>query len=211
MLSWSSNFLVVLKLKSRCSFTLESAWTMKLIRSSSLGAADFFVFLHLLFFLNTSTSNLIFLPSSPTPLQLLFSFPSFNFVLSFLEWSIDALQPVARAYKCLSHLLSHFAISFCHLICGLICCLIWCFIFPSHLLSHFTISFVVSFAVSSDVSFSRLIWCLFTRVMSYAARKVREKERNLLIFVEKTCTLQRKAVTLSCFSAQPLQGAPKAP
>ena len=40
---------------------------MKLIRSSSLGAADFFVFLHLLFFLNTSTSNLIFLPSSPTP------------------------------------------------------------------------------------------------------------------------------------------------
>ncbi len=47
--------------------------------------------------------------------------------------------------------------------------------------------------------------------MPYAARKVREKERNLLIFVEKTCTLQRKAVTLSCFSAQPLQGAPKAP
>lgn len=182
MLSWSSNFLVVLKLKSRCSFTLESAWTMKLIRSSSLGAADFFVFLHLLFFLNTSTSNLIFLPSSPTPSNssptLLFSFPSFNFVLSFLVWIIDALQQVARAYKSLS---------------------------------HFAISFVVSFAVSSDVSFSRLIWCLFTRVMSYAARKVREKERNLLIFVEKTCTLQRKAVTLPCFSAQPLQGAPKAP
>ena len=130
MLSWSSNFLVVLKLKSRCSLTLESAWTMKLIRSSSLGAADFFVFLHLLFFLNTSTSNLMFLPSSPTPsnsLQLLFSFPSFNFVLSFLVWSIDALQQVARAYKCLS---------------------------------HFVISFVVSFAVSSDVSFSRIIWSL---------------------------------------------------
>ena len=60
-------------------------------------------------------------------------------------------------------------------------------------------------------SFCHLICCLLTRVMSYAACKVREKERNLLIFVEKTCTLQRKAVTLSCFSAQPLQGAPKAP
>ena len=147
MLSWSSNFLVVLKLKSRCSFTLESAWTMKLIRSPSLGAADFFVFLHLLFFLNASTSNLIFLPSSPTPSNssptLLFSFPSFNFVLSFLVWSIDALQQVARAYKSLSHLLSHFVISsevsFCHLLCSLI--------FPSHLLSHFPISSDVSLPV----------------------------------------------------------------
>ena len=82
-------------------------------------------------------------------------------------------------------------------------CLLYFLILPSHLKSHFTISFAVSF--------SRIIWCLFTRVMSYAACKVWEKERNLLIFVEKTCTLQRKAVTLSCFSAQPLQGAPKAP
>ena len=178
MLSWSSNFLVVLKLKSRCSFTLESAWTMKLIRSSSLGAADFLSFY-------TYTSSWILqrpIWSFFLPLQLLFSCCVCNFVLSFLVWSIDALQQVARAYKSLSHLQSHFAISF-----------------------------AVSFAVSSDVSFSHLVWSLFTRVMSYAARKVREKERNLLIFVEKTCTLQRKAVTLSCFSAQPLQGAPKAP
>ena len=43
---------------------------MKLIRSSSLGAADFFVFLHLLFFLNTSSFDLMFLPFSPTPFQL---------------------------------------------------------------------------------------------------------------------------------------------
>lgn len=138
MLSWSSNFLVVLKLKSRCSFTLESAWTMKLIRSSSLGAADFFVFLHLLFFLNASTSNLIFLPSSPTPSNssptLLFSFPSFNFVLSFLVWSIDALQQVARAYKCLSHLLSHLM---SHLLFHLL----------SHLMFHFPISSEVSLPV----------------------------------------------------------------
>lgn len=145
MLSWSSNFLVVLKLKSRCSFTLESAWTMKLIRSS-FWSYGFFCLSHLLFFLNTSTSNLMFLPSSPTPsnsLQLLFSFPSFNFVLSFLVWSIDALQQVARAYKSLSHLLSHFVISsevsFCHLLCSLI--------FPSHLLSHFPISSDVSLPV----------------------------------------------------------------
>ena len=34
--------------------------------------------------------------------------------------------------------------------------------------------------------------------------------RNPLIFSYKTCTLQRKAVTLPCFSAQPLQGALKA-
>ena len=34
--------------------------------------------------------------------------------------------------------------------------------------------------------------------------------RNPLIFSYTTCTLQRKAVTLPCFSAQPLQGALKA-
>ena len=139
MLSWSSNFLAVLKLKSRCSPSLESAWTMKLIRSSSLGAADFLSFY-------TSYSSWIlqrpiwcfFLPHQ-LPHQLPFSFPSFNFVLSFLVWSIDALQPVARAYKCLSplqsplpsHLKSHFSISFVVSFFHLI----WCFILPSHLLS----------------------------------------------------------------------------
>ena len=182
---------------------------MKLIRSS-FWSYGFFCLSHLLFFLNTSTSNLMFLPSSPTPsnsLQLLFSFPSFNFVLSFLVWSIDALQQVARAYKCLSPLQFHFPVSsevsFSRII--------WSLILPSHLLSPLLSHLMFHFPVSSDVSFSCLIWCLFTRVLSYAARKVREKERNLLIFVEKTCTLQRKAVTLPCFSAQPLQGAPKAP
>ena len=145
MLSWSSNFLVVLKLKSRCSFTLESAWTMKLIRSSSLGAADFLSFY-------TSYSSWIlqrpiwcfFLPHQLPP-QLPFSF---NFVLSFLVWSIDALQPVARAYNMAVSSDVSFAISsevsFCHLICCLLCWLIWCFIFPSHLMFHF--------AISSDVS-----------------------------------------------------------
>lgn len=155
MLSWSSNFLVVLKLKSRCSFTLESAWTMKLIRSSSLGAADFFVFLHLLFFLNTSTSNLIFLPSSPTPSNSFSASPaSTSFYRSWCEALMLCNQLLVRINACLlcnllchliwslifpSHLLSHFSISsdvsFCHLICCLLCCLIWCFIFPSHLMS----------------------------------------------------------------------------
>ena len=151
MLSWSSNFLVVLKLKSRCSPSLESAWTMKLIRSSSLGAADFFVFLHLLFFLNTSTSNLIFLPSSPTPSNsspTLFQLPQLQLRLLFLVWSIDALQQIARAYKCLSPLLFHFPVSsevsFSRII--------WSLILPSHLLSPLLSHLMFHFPVSSDVS-----------------------------------------------------------
>lgn len=107
---------------------------MKLIRSSSWSCGFFCLSTPpiLLEYFNVQSDLSSFLSNS---LQLLFSFSSFNFVLSFLVWSIDALQQVARAYN--------MAVSFCHLI--------WCFIFPSHLMFHFP--------VSSDVSFSRLFWC----------------------------------------------------
>ena len=134
-----------------------------------------------------------------TPPLLLEYFILWFDVLGFLSFFISAAAPSTSFCRSWCE-----ELKLCNkLLVRIKACLLDFLILPSHLKSHFAISFAISF--------SRLIWCLFTRVMSYAACKVREKERNLLIFVEKTCTLQRKAVTLSCFSAQPLQGAPKAP
>lgn len=148
--------------------------------------------------IRSSKRNYGFFCLSTPPLLLEYFILWFD-VLGFLSFFISAAAPSTSFCRSWCE-----ELKLCNkLLVRIKACLLCFLILPSHLKSHFAILFAVSF--------SRLICCLFTRVMSYAACKVREKERNLLIFVEKTCTLQRKAVTLPCFSAQPLQGAPKAP